>query len=308
MCKAPRVSVLIPSYNYAHFIEDAIHTVLDQTFQDFELIIVDNQSTDDTEQIIQKYLTDERVLYFKNPVNIGLVGNFNKCMEYARGEYIKFLMADDRFHPTLLEKCVGVLDKFPSVSLITSYRETFGLKSKTLKPLLEGLQPGKRVIEQSIINGRGNWIGEPTTVMFRKSAANSIWFDASFYCLTDLDMWLKLLCKGDCFIIPETLSYFRLHEMQASNSRDVKNKFDEYFFYKRITTNNNYGVDIESVDLNGTIKAKATGCVKAVFKILPFSYKKEKLDLVVHGFKIGYTEGVLIRAIMQLFKIKDQVK
>lgn len=122
MSQFPRVSVLIPTYNSAPFLDEAIQSVLDQTFADFELIINDNNSTDDTEEIAKKYLSDPRVSFYKNPANIGMAGNWNKLLAHAKGEYIKFLMSDDKFHPQLLEKFVPVMDQYPNVSLITSFR------------------------------------------------------------------------------------------------------------------------------------------------------------------------------------------
>ena len=81
MVQSPTVSVLIPTYNYARYLDEAVSSVLHQTFQDFELIIVDDQSTDNTDDIIKKYLHDPRITYYKNQTNLGLVGNFNKSLK-----------------------------------------------------------------------------------------------------------------------------------------------------------------------------------------------------------------------------------
>src|SRR5687768_14893088 len=92
---SPRVSVLIPTYNYARYLDEAIQSAIRQTFTDFEIIIVDNNSTDNTAEVISKYLTDPRIRYYRNKSNIGLINNFNRCLELATGQYIKFLLADD---------------------------------------------------------------------------------------------------------------------------------------------------------------------------------------------------------------------
>src|SRR5688572_5841450 len=105
---SPKVSVLIPTYNYAHYLDEAIKSVLNQTFSDFELIIVDDKSSDNTSEVVQKFLSDPRVSFYINDENLGLVHNFNRCLEYAKGDYIKFLMADDIFNEQLLEKYVAV--------------------------------------------------------------------------------------------------------------------------------------------------------------------------------------------------------
>src|SRR5688572_30003299 len=100
----PKVSILIPTYNYAHYIGEAIESALNQTYTNFELIIIDDQSNDNTDEVVTRYLTDPRVKYYKNKVNLGLAANFNEALKFAKGEYIKYLLADDLFHPALLEK------------------------------------------------------------------------------------------------------------------------------------------------------------------------------------------------------------
>jgi glycosyltransferase involved in cell wall biosynthesis len=105
------VSVLIPTYNYAHFLDETIQSVLNQTYNDYEVIIVDNKSTDDTVEVVEKYLSDTRIHFYQNDSNLGLTGNWNKCLEFAKGDYIKFLCADDKFHPEMLQKFVTVMDE-----------------------------------------------------------------------------------------------------------------------------------------------------------------------------------------------------
>ena len=92
---SPIISVLIPLYNAEKFIAQAIESVLNQTFTDFEIIIVDNYSTDRSITIARNYEYDKRVKIFQNSENIGAVRNWNQCMLYASGEYLKFLFADD---------------------------------------------------------------------------------------------------------------------------------------------------------------------------------------------------------------------
>ena len=142
----PKVSILVPTYNYAHYIGEAIESALNQTYTDFELIIVDDQSKDNTDEVVARYLSDSRVSYYKNKVNLGLAANFNEALKYAKGEYIKYLLADDLLHPTLLEKMVPVMDKYPDVSLVTSRRDMFGARNKSSDLPLLHLQEGTTVI------------------------------------------------------------------------------------------------------------------------------------------------------------------
>lgn len=292
----PKVSILIPTYNYAHYIGEAIESALNQTYTDFELIIIDDQSKDNTDEVVARYLSDPRVSYHKNKFNLGLAGNFNEALKYATGEYIKYLLADDVFHPTLLEKMVPVMDEHPTVMLVTSKREMFGTKTKSSNLPLTHLQKGETVIYASLKEKAGNWIGEPTTVMFRKSALKIGLFNTKYTCLVDWDMWLRILTAGDCFIIPETLSYFRVHDTQASRliMNDYKYTFEDYEFYKIIKTDNPLSLDLSKLDLDTMIAKRATFCAKAMYKLLPHISDKKNRQNFIRAFKIAWSENVML--------------
>ena len=112
MPASPKVSVLIPTYNYAHYLPLAIESVLNQDFTDFGLIIQDDCSTDNTDEIVERYLSDRRLIFETNESNLGLAGNWNLCLAKARGEYIKFIFADDLLaSQDCLAKMFSVLDR-----------------------------------------------------------------------------------------------------------------------------------------------------------------------------------------------------
>jgi len=114
----PRVSIGMPVYNGEKFLEQAIDSILAQTFADFELIISDNASTDATEKICQEYANrDPRIRYYRNETNLGAARNYNRTFELSTGEYFKWAAHDDLLAPTFLERCVEVLDNQPSVVL-----------------------------------------------------------------------------------------------------------------------------------------------------------------------------------------------
>lgn len=288
----PKVSVLIPTYNYARYLGESIESVLNQTYGDFELIIIDDQSKDNTDEVVAPYLKDPRVTYHKNPVNLGLVGNFNRSLELANGDYIKFLLADDKLDQTILAKFVSVLDTYPGVSLVTSVSGTFGDVTETRVLPLTGMQSGKSVIMEALKNGKGNWIGEPSVVMFRKSSLAVGNFNPEYICLVDLDMWLRLLTIGDCYIVPETLAFFRKHHTQASDKRQIRNWFDEYYFYRDVKQKNAYEINLADLDIDAVIKRKAKKCVKRVSRLIPRFYQKGNLSLIAEGLKIGRAEKI----------------
>lgn len=114
----PAVSVGIPVYNGEDFVGEAIESVLNQTFTDFELLIQDNASTDATAAICRSFADqDRRVSYVRNPSNVGAINNFNLVFERARGRYFKWAAHDDICAPSFLERCVAILDEQPAVVL-----------------------------------------------------------------------------------------------------------------------------------------------------------------------------------------------
>jgi glycosyltransferase involved in cell wall biosynthesis len=116
-----KVSIGLPVYNGQNYLRDAIESILRQTYQNFELIICDNASTDDTAAICARYAAREpRIRYYRQPRNIGATANFNHTFELASGTYFKWAAHDDVLEPTYLEKCVAVLEQEPETVLCQS--------------------------------------------------------------------------------------------------------------------------------------------------------------------------------------------
>lgn len=236
MPSAPKVSVCIPTYNYGRFIGDAVSSVLLQSYRDLELIVVDNCSTDDTRRLCEGFIEkDARVRYFCNPVNLGMVGNWNRCMELARGEYVKILCADDMLEPGCIARSAEILERNRNVALVTGTRL---FVSEKLQPLLERsysdrfrIVPGNRAIRTCLMFG--NVIGEPSAVMFRRVDVSSP-FDDRLKQLIDLDMWIRILEKGDLANIPEPVCRFRQHADQgtADNIRSQAFIDEELWLYR----------------------------------------------------------------------------
>jgi glycosyltransferase involved in cell wall biosynthesis len=117
----PLVSVCVPVYNGEKYIKKTLETIINQTWRDFELIISDDGSKDNTLAIIQEF-NDDRIIINRNPVNLGQAGNINKLIELAQGEYIAIYHADDLYEPDILEKEVNFLNKHPeAVAVFAMY-------------------------------------------------------------------------------------------------------------------------------------------------------------------------------------------
>ena len=217
----PKLSVCIPTYRYGRFIGQAIESVLAQDFEDFELLIVDDASPDNTREVVEPYRArDSRIRFEVNSRNRGMVPNWNYCLEQARGKYIKFLFADDFLcSADALRTMVEQLDRDAAVSLIFSGRrfvDESGTPFKLVRPFGTAMckMSGKKLIRYCLAR-MNNPIGEPSTVMFRKNQARR-GFDSRYQQLVDLEMWLHLLEQGDVWYLPEPLSAFRVHGAQQT--------------------------------------------------------------------------------------------
>lgn len=230
----PKVSVCIPTYNYGRFIAEAIESVLAQTFKDFELIVVDNCSTDNTRAVVEHYVNiDPRIVYYCNESNIGMVGNWNRCLGYARGKYIKILCADDYLDNLHLEKCVTALENNVDVAVTSTPRTFFGCDDKTDKLSFSDIfeiVDGNSAITRCLLER--NVIGEPTAVMFRKYDGNLL-FNPDFDQVSDMEMWFRFLEQGKLANIPDTCCYLRCHDSQTTNInvKDNKISLDELKLY-----------------------------------------------------------------------------
>ena len=113
----PTISIILPAYNAEKYLAPAIESILQQSFKDFEFIILNDGSTDNTEKIILSY-TDSRIKYIKNEKNLKLIKTLNKGIELAKGKYIARMDADDIALPTMLEECYTFFETHPEYSIV----------------------------------------------------------------------------------------------------------------------------------------------------------------------------------------------
>jgi hypothetical protein len=119
----PRLSFGLPVYNGQRSLARLIESIQRQTFEDFELVISDNHSTDDTAQIVAARAGDDpRIRFFPRPANAGIVANFNRALELSSGEYFRWIGADDWLEPSYAEKCVALLDRHPEAIGVTTFQ------------------------------------------------------------------------------------------------------------------------------------------------------------------------------------------
>ena len=239
----PILSVCIPAYRGAAHLGATIDSVLGQSFGDFELVIIDDNSPDDTAAVVARY-TDPRVRFMRNANNLGPEGNWNRCLSESRGKYFKLLPQDDLLMPTCLERQMAVLerDTEEKIALVFCARRIVvaGDRAVTVRGYPGGKQgviPGCTVVRRCVRFGT-NLIGEPGSVMFRKSLALRVGpFDATNAYVIDLDYWFRLLLQGDAYYFPEPLAAFRVSSGSWSVAIGNSQSVDFCQFVTRISLN-----------------------------------------------------------------------
>jgi glycosyltransferase involved in cell wall biosynthesis len=217
---APLVSILVPVFNGEPFLAECLESILAQDLGNYEVLISDDGSTDGSAAVIQRYVQrDSCIRWWRNPRNLGIGGNFNACLKAARGEYLKFVLQDDKLlDPSALRRMVAAMESDASVSLVGSASHLIDAQSRLLQVCnrfrRSGVQDGKRVIIYCL-ERNGNSIGGPSLVLFRKSRS-ARGFDEQLVQLLDLEMWFHLLEQGRFAYIAEPLCAFRQHPAQLT--------------------------------------------------------------------------------------------
>lgn len=212
-----KVSVLIPTYNSKRYLSECLDTVLTQDFADMEILISDDKSTDGTLKVIEAYAArDHRIRWWQNPENLGFVANHNCCLLQARGDYVKFIHADDRLlSVSAIRKLAAALDENPTAVLAGCQQHLTGGRSQpAIFSKTSGLYDGRRMII-ACLERNGNVIGQPVLTIFRRDAAQR-GFDGRFVGHLDFEMWCHLLEQGDFFFLAEPLATWRVHETQQT--------------------------------------------------------------------------------------------
>ena len=222
---SPLVSVCIPLYNAAPYIAETFQSVLRQTYRDWELIIVENCSTDGSRELIERLAAeanDDRIHVHRNEQHLDMAGNMNRALSLARGEFIKLLCADDTITPDCLERQVEGLQRHANAVIAGCSRNITGPDGKVIMvrssfPKTD-VYSGRLVIDRCVRGGT-NLIGEPTSVLLRASALKpSARLDPEARYWIDFELWSRLLLHGDMFFDKEPLAQFRLHGGAATRT------------------------------------------------------------------------------------------
>ena len=201
----PNISVLLPAFNAEKHIESAIQSILTQTYSNFEMIVLNDGSSDRTEEIIQSF-KDPRIIYIKNQKNIGLVNTLNKGLKIAKGKYIARMDADDISYVDRFSKQYSFLENNPSYVICSSSRKDFN--DFNTKVHISYMPVSDSAIRISSI------FSPPFThpsAMFRKDVVlkNKLFYDENFKYSEDYDLWVRLLIYGKGYNFNEVLLAYR---------------------------------------------------------------------------------------------------
>ncbi len=225
------VSVIMPSYNTAEYISESIASVQEQTYTDWELIIVDDCSTDNTDEIVKPFLSDKRIKYIKNEINSGAAVSRNLALREAKGKWIAFLDSDDLWLPMKLERQISFMKNNGYHFSYTNYIEMNE----------DSVPNGRRITGPQKITKHGMynycWPG-CLTVMYDAETVGSVQI-ADIKKNNDYAMWLMICKKAVCYLLDETLAIYRRNRTGSISSHSVKMMIRwHYILFRKVEKQN----------------------------------------------------------------------
>lgn len=207
------VSIIMPSYNTAQYIRESIQSVLNQTYQNWELIIVDDCSTDNTDEIVTS-IKDERIKYYHNDKNRGAAISRNRALREAKGRWIAFLDSDDLWMPEKLEKQISFMENNGYSFSYTNYEE-IDVDGNSTSVKVTG---PKKVTKTGMFNYC--WLG-CLTVMYDRNIIGLIQIEG-IKKNNDYAMWLKVCKEADCYLLDENLGKYRKGRAGSVSTHSIK--------------------------------------------------------------------------------------
>ena len=278
-----KISIVMASYNYAPIIGEAIESVINQTYKDWELIIVDDGSTDNSVEVIKKYLSDNRIKLYINKKNLGLAKTVRKGIQYSTSDWIAFLESDDKFFPNALEEKVKAIST--DADIIFSDLELFGDKEcvihlqkhfDNLNNFIVNLKKSGFIENFAKILPKINVIPTFSVVMTKKELLAKCDFNPLCKSTLDYYLWAQLACYK-VYYINKKMTYWRMHKDSYIN-RDKYCWLKKYLFNVSI-----YAYTIKNK--NKLIKPfLIMNYMRARLIYLKLDKKSIKLNLLNHRF------------------------
>ena len=221
----PLVTIAIPTCNRASWLKDCVTSALSQTYQHFEILVSNNASTDETEQVLADF-SDKRLRVIKQKTNIGLLPNWNACLAAAKGEYIVFVCDDDRIEPSLLERCVSLIENEPRIPIVLAMSNCHStLKNRTWPPdlsqfLQTGIWQGTDVLVDYF---RNEFSVAMCSIVLRTDLIRAQGgFPREMPHSADIAAWAPLLLEGRAGLVNEACATYYVHEANETGILSVE--------------------------------------------------------------------------------------
>jgi glycosyltransferase involved in cell wall biosynthesis len=226
--RCPEVSVCLPTYNGGRYVRRAVESVLQQSYGDFELIVCDDASSDNTIEMVRN-VSDPRLIVIQNEHRLGLVGNWNRCLGFRRGRYVVLMHQDDLMHPDNLTLKTSFLNAHPDIALVHSNIRLIDESGSVIGGhwLPQGdkdrLETGEECLHRLLVEG--NFICCPSVMMRSEALSEMGDFDARLPYTTDYEMWLRFAGRYGVGYLAQPLIDYRVHTAQETarfrNRREV---------------------------------------------------------------------------------------
>lgn len=285
----PLVSVLIPLYNHESFVEFAIESVMEQTYNNIELIVINDGSTDNSDEVVQKLLVKYSFQYFKQE-NKGLIFTIEKLRTLAKGKYISLLASDDAFVNNKIEILVNYLENNPQYSMVYSNMSFMDINNNIIGNIKDGGKEGF-IFEDLLC---GNFFINSLTTLLRKDIYMLYEYEKGY--IEDLQMWLKISKEHQIGFVNQTLAKYRIgnnsslsnniEKMHQAENEIISKYFSEKIFPKAISCWNIRW-------FNGLIlKNRNIALKKYFFKIIFSKYSYTNIKFYKSLVKIFYGKQV----------------
>jgi|GEM_PF-955527 len=231
----PLVSLLIPTFNSVKYLALALDSAFAQTYENTEIIVHDDASTDTTPELLAKYRNLAKVRLIRTEKNHGMINGWNYLTNLAKGKYIKFLASDDLLTPNCVEELVEIMEKHPFGVLATCRRQVIDETGTQLSTLgfakSDQIIAGPSYAHRLLTTLRENQIGEPSAVLYPTELIKKVGgFDPRFSQFADFEYWLRLLEFGKLIYVDKTLCSFRTHAKSNTSQAILDGRFiDEIF-------------------------------------------------------------------------------
>jgi glycosyltransferase involved in cell wall biosynthesis len=209
----PAVTVLMPVYNNAPYIKDAVGSILSQSMTDFELLVIDDGSTDGSAEVLEAF-RDPRLKVARNAENLGVARTLNRGLDMARGDYVARMDGDDISLPRRLERQVDFLENNPDVGVCGTWAEYFGEG----RPFTARYPTGAQCVSASMLFSNPLAHGS-VMIRFRFLEEHGLRFDEKVEAAQDFDLWARCRGKFDIDNLPEVLLRYRVHGMSVTSNR-----------------------------------------------------------------------------------------